>query len=43
MLGNLARHQRLRVGRLVLLVVPVPAVADDVDDDVALEAAPEGE
>ena len=36
-------HQRLRVRSLVLLVVAVPAVADEVDDDVGAEAAPEGE
>ena len=29
--------QRLRVGRLVLLVVAEPAVADEVDDDVVAE------
>ena len=33
------RHQRLGVGRLVLLVVAVPAIADEVDDDVVLETA----
>ena len=30
---------RLRVGRLVLLVVTVPPVPDEVDDDVMAEAA----
>ena len=32
------RHQRLRVGRLVLLVMAESAVADEVDDDVVAEA-----
>ena len=32
------RHQRLRVGGLVGLVVAVAAVADQVDDDVAAPA-----
>ena len=32
--GDRGGEQRLRVGGLVLLVVPVPAVADEVDDDV---------
>ena len=34
-------HQRLRVGGLVLLVVPEAAVADEVDDHVVVEAPPE--
>ena len=34
---DLRRHLRLRVGGLVGLVVAVAAVADQVDDDVALE------
>ncbi len=33
---------RLREGRLVTLVVPVPAVADEVDEEVELEALPVG-
>ena len=32
-------EERLRVGGLVLLVVPVAPVADEVDDDVVAEAA----
>ena len=40
MLGDGGRHERLRVRRLVLLVVAVPAVAHQVDDDVALERLP---
>ena len=36
-------EERLRVRRLVLLVVPVPAVADEVDDDVVAEARAVGE
>ena len=43
MLGDLRGHQRLRVGGLVLLVVSVPAIADKVDHDVALEPATECE
>jgi len=35
--ANLAVHDRLREGRLVPLVVAVPAVADDVDDHVHAE------
>ena len=35
-------HQRLCVGRLVLLVVAEAPVADEVDDDVVAEARPEG-
>ena len=35
------RHQRLRVGGLVLLVVAVAAIADEVDHHVAAEAAAE--
>ena len=34
MAGDLLGHQRLRERRLVTLVVPVPPVADEVDDDV---------
>ena len=41
MLVDLLRHQGLRVCRLVLLLVPVPPVADEVDHDVVAEAAPE--
>ena len=37
------RHQRLRERRLVALVVAVAPVADEIDDDVAAEAPPEGE
>ena len=36
-------HARLRERGLVALVVPVAAVADDVDDDVLGEALTEGE
>ena len=36
-------HQRLRVRGLVLFVVPVPPVADEVDDDVVAEPSPERE
>src|SRR5436190_7525550 len=36
--GDLLVHHRLREGRIVELVVPVPAVADEVDEDVLLEA-----
>src|SRR5437867_2207800 len=36
--GDLLVHHRLREGRIVELVVPVPAVADEVDEDVFLEA-----
>ncbi len=36
-------HQRLGERRLVALVVPVAAVADEVDHDVAPEPPPEGE
>src|SRR5438309_5581863 len=35
---DLLVHHRLRKGRIVELVVPVPAVADEVDEDVLLEA-----
>src|SRR5213083_460734 len=35
---DLLVHHRLREGRIVELVVPVPAVADEVDEDVLLEA-----
>src|SRR5436309_3325059 len=35
---DLLVHHRLREGRIVELVVPVPAVADEVDEDVFLEA-----
>ena len=38
MLGDPAVHQRLGEGRLVDLVVPAAAIADEVDDNVALEA-----
>ncbi len=41
MLGDASCHQGLGVGRLVLFVVPVPPVADQVDDDIALESPPE--
>ena len=34
-------HERLRVRRLVAFVVPVTAVADEVDHDVVAEAAAE--
>ena len=37
MFRDLRCHQRLRVGGLVLLVVPVSAVAHEVDDDITLE------
>ena len=37
MLVDRAVHQRLGEGRLVGLVVPVPAIAEEVDDDVLLE------
>ena len=36
-------HERLRVGRLVLLVVAEAAVADDVDHEVVAELRPVGE
>ena len=36
-------HQRLRERGLVALVVAVPPVADEIDDDVAAEAPPERE
>ena len=36
-------HERLRVRRLVLLVVPEAPVADEVDDDVVAELLAEGE
>ena len=36
---DLLDHERLRVRGLVLLVVPEPAVADEVDHDVLAEAA----
>ena len=39
MLRDRGREQRLGVRGLVLLVVAVPAVADEVDDDVVAEAA----
>ena len=39
--GDLRGHQGLRVRRLVLLVVTVASISDQVDDDVALETAPE--
>jgi hypothetical protein len=41
--GDLLGHQRLRVRGLVLLVVSVPAVPDEIDDDVAVEPPTEGE
>ena len=41
MLGDLLDHQGLCVRRLVLLVVPEPAVADKVDHDIAGKQAPE--
>src|SRR5947209_20249884 len=41
MARNRAVHQRLREGWLVGLVVPVPTVAKQVDDDVLLEILPE--
>ncbi len=37
------RHQRLRVRRLVLLVVPETAVADEIDDEVVAELLAVGE
>ena len=37
------RHERLRVRGLVLLVVAVPAVADEIDHDVLAEAVAVGE
>jgi hypothetical protein len=37
MTGDRAVHQRLGEGRLVALVVPVPAIAEQVDDDVLFE------
>ena len=40
---DLRDHQRLRVRRLVLLVVPEAAVADEIDDDVVAELLPVGE
>ncbi len=43
MLRNGRREQRLSVRGLVLLVVAVPPVADEVDDDVVAEAATVGE
>ena len=43
LLRDLLRHQRLRVRRLVLLVVPEAAVADEVDDDVVPEPLAEGQ
>ena len=42
LLGDPGRHQRLRVGGLVLLVVAVAAVADEIDDHVVLEPAAVG-
>ena len=41
MRGDHPVHQRLREGRVVGLVVAVAAVADEVDDDVALERVAE--
>ena len=38
-IGDRGREERLRVRGLVLLVVAVPPVADEVDDDVVAEAA----
>ncbi len=35
--GDLLVHQGLGEGRFVALVVAVPAIADDVDDDVTVE------
>ena len=43
MVGDPRRHQRLRVRGLVLLVVAEAPVAEEVDDDVAAEAAAVGE
>ena len=40
LLRDLLHHQRLCVGRLVLLVVPEAAVSDQVDDDVVPELLP---
>ena len=40
---DLLVHDRLRVARVVALVVAVPAVADEVDDDVLVERLAEGE
>ncbi len=39
MAGDRAVHQRLGEGRLVALVVPVAAIAEQVDDDVLFEFA----
>ena len=41
--GDLLDHQGLRVGSLVLLVVPETAVADEIDHDVVAEARTVGE
>ena len=40
---DLVVHERLREGRLVALVVPVPAVAEHVDDHVPVERLAEVE
>ena len=40
--GDTTVEQRLRVRRLVTLVVPVPAVADQVDDHVVVKVSPVG-
>ena len=39
MRGDLLVHERLREGRLVSFVVAVAAIADQVDEEVALETA----
>src|SRR5881296_3354815 len=41
--GDLLVHHRLREGRIIELVVPVTAVADEVDEDVLLEALAEAD
>ena len=43
LLENPLDHQRLRVGRVVLLVVAEAAVADEIDDEVVAELRPVGE
>ncbi len=43
LLGDLRDHERLGVGRLVLLVVAEAPVADEVDDHVVAELLPVGE
>ena len=41
--GDLLVHDRLREGGIVQLVVAVTAVADEIDEDVALELLPEAD